>query len=109
MKKLLLTLLAIIFAAFVIFEVILFCGVNQAVGLFDYYSSVGIYNEPYLFMGGKMQAFPTMKNVIVRINAYVPDFVYSMLELDLKALFMANSHVVDVYRNNGGTITMVCR
>ncbi len=57
-------------------------------------------------LGGKLTLLRLGYTVVVKVTDYVPDFVYSLILMNLKVYNMFSDRVYDIYRNNGGTITM---
>ena len=72
-------------------------------------SSFGFFYHSYDVIGNLITIQPLGRMLVVKINKTVPDFVYSLLKLDLKVYDLFSNTVEDVYINQGGTITVDCR
>lgn len=46
------------------------------------------------------------RTFIVRINKYVPDYIYSLVLSNIKTFAFFSSSIEEVFINNGGTITI---
>ena len=76
------------------------------------YSSYGIlndYNQSTEFFNLPIVVTPIGRVFIVKVDEYVDDNKYKMIETILKNHYRNDNRVNDVYRNNGGTITIDCR
>jgi len=76
------------------------------------YASYGITNfenNMRVTPDGYYQVFPVGRLINVKILEVVEDEDYEDLKEDLQSHYKGNSHVRDVYINQGGTVMIDCR
>ena len=109
MKKVVKWSLIIILGLLILFDIFLFSAIGSTIKEMNYYSRAPIFGPSQFIFGDLIRISTSGRMIAVKVEKYVPGFVYGFLAFNLKIMDIFSSEIGDVYRNQGGTITIDCR